>query len=220
VSTDRLVAVPIRHGYTLDALDQLVRIAITRNTWYQGVDADERYAAAWHAAIELLYTTDQTPQPRDLIHAAWAAADDNTRRDMQHRGIPRARGTTYTGRDDLPRYHAYWTTVARVTGSPEEPVTDRLALTQIWPRLTPVQQQALSALAAHGDYQAAADSLGLRYHTFFQHVRQARIRFFRLWLEGETPRRGWRDRRRSTPETQLHSVSAHIRKRRRAGVAA
>jgi len=95
-----------------------------------------------------------------------------------------------------------------------------MALAQIWPRIPAHQQEALHALAAHGDYQAAADALGLKYHTFCKRIKLAREQFLRLWLEGETPRRGWRDRRRSTPETQLHSVSQYIRKRRRAGVAA
>ena len=99
-------------------------------------------------------------------------------------------------------------------------MVERLAVGQIWPLLTPGQREALETLAATGDYQAAADALGLSYHTFCRRLSAGRARFLGLWLEGETARRGWRDRRRTAPETQLHSVSAHIRKRRRAGVAA
>lgn len=204
----------LRHGYTLAALDQLVRTGIMRNPWYAAVDTDERYAA-----VELLYTSDQPPTPQDMIRCAWYAADDLTRRDGEHRGVPRARGENYTGRTDLPRFHAYWTTISRHTASPEEPVVERTALAQIWPRLTPGQQAALSALAAHGDYQAAADALGLSRAAFYRLVSTGRRRVLALWWEGETPRRGWRDRRRVTAETQLHSISAHIRKRRRASAA-
>ncbi|WP_255951590.1 hypothetical protein [Streptomyces odontomachi] len=210
----------VLHGYTLRDLDQLVRTGLQRNPWYAACDADERYAAGWHAAVELLYSAEGPPAPRDIVQAAWRAADDCTRRDMQHRGIPRARGDNYTGRDDVPHFHAYWNTIARHTASPEEPVVERLALSQIWPRLAPRFQAALLALAAHDDYQAAADDLGLSRATFYAQVRHARNAILALWWEGETPRRGWRDRRRTTEPTQQHTISAHLRKRQRAGVAA
>lgn len=210
----------VAHGYTLHHIDQLVRIAIMRNAWYAAVDTDERYATGWHAAVELLYTSTEPPTTGDLIRAAWYAADHMTSRTAEERGIPRSRGDSYDGRADMPRWHAYWNTISRHTASPEGLVVERTAVAQIWPRIPVHQQEALQALAAHGDYQVAADALGLKYYTFCKRINLAREQFLRLWLEGETPRRGWRDRRRSTPETQLHSVSAHIRKRRRAGVAA
>lgn len=210
----------IRWGWTLADLDDVVRRAVTRTHQYRGCDADERYAAGWHAAAELLYTAAEPPDSRDLYCAAWRAADYLTTRTAEESGVSRSRGDAYTGRTDVPKWHAYWTTVARHTASPEEPVVERLALAQIWPRLRPAHQAALQALAAHGDYQAAADSVGLRRDTFYAQVRHARNAVLALWWEGETPRRGWRDRRATTEPTQLHSISAHIRKRRRAGVAA
>ena len=138
---------------------------------------------------------------------------------MRHRGIPRARGDNYTGRTDVPHFHAYWNTVARHTASPEEPIVERVALAQIRPRLAPRFQDALLALAAHENYQAAASSLGLRQNTFYKRVQQARNAVLALWWEGETPRRGWRDRRRTTEPPQQNTISAHLRKRQRAGVA-
>jgi hypothetical protein len=210
----------IRYGWTLHDIDRAVRAGIHRNSAYSACDTDERYATGWHAAVELLYTAEQPPTWDDLSRAAWYAADHETRRAGEHRGHARSRGDTYTGRTDMPRWHAYWATIARHTGSPEEPVVERLALAQIWPRLTPGQQAALLALAAHGDYQQAADALGLSRPAFYRQVRLARGRVLALWWEGETPRRGWRDCRRTTEETQLHSISAHIRKRRRAATAA
>ncbi|MFJ1993005.1 hypothetical protein [Streptomyces asiaticus] len=210
----------IRWGWTLADLDEIVRRAIGRTHQYRACDADERYAAGWHAAVELLYTAAEPPSSRDLYCAAWRAADHLTTRTAEERGIGRSRGDAYTGRIDVPKWHAYWNTIVRHTASPEEPVVERTALEQIWPRIPAHQQVALQALAAHGDYQAAADALGLKYNTFYRRVLCARQQFLRLWWEGETPRRGWRDVRRTVPETQLHSISAHIRKRRRAGVAA
>lgn len=209
----------IRWGWTLHHIDRAVRAGIHRNSAYAACDTDERYAAGWHAAVELLYTADEPPTRGDLSRAAWYAADHDTTRAAEHRGHARSREATYTGRTDMPRWHAYWQTIARHTASPEEPVVERLALAQVWPRLTPGQQAALLALAAHGDYQAAADARGLSRGAFYRQVGAARHRVLALWWEGETPRRGWRDRRRTTAETQLHSISAHIRKRRRATAA-
>lgn len=207
----------VRHGYMLADVDRLVRTGILRNAWYAAVDRDERYATGWHAAIELLYTATEPPTPKDLIHAAWYAADEMTCRTGEQRGVPRARGPHYRGRTDLPRFHAYWTTVSRHTASPEDMVVDRVALAQIWPQLREVDREALSALAAHGDYELAASALGMKYHTFCARIKKARGRFHRLWHEGETPRMGWRDKRRGLENAG--SVSRRIRRRARAGVA-
>lgn len=211
---------PVAHGYTMRDLDHLTRAAIRINFAYSTVDTDERYAAGWHAAVELLLTTDEPPTTSEVIAAARWAADTHTRRTAEHRGHGRPRGDGSRSDGAAPRFWAYWDDSTRTTPSPETGIVDRIALAQIWPRLTPGQQQALTALATMGDYQAAADALGMSRMTFYQAVHKGRQRFLDLWLEGETPHRGWRDRRRTTPETQLHSVSAHIRKRRRAGVAA
>lgn len=211
--------IPLRHGYTMRDLDRIAHIAISRRGQYAACDTDERYAAAWHAAVETLYTAEEPPARHDLIRAAWDAADAHTTRTGEQRGHARARGETYTGRTDMPRWHAYWETVTRHAASPEEPVVERLALAQIWPQLTPGQQAALHALATHGDYQAAADALCCSRPAFYRQVRLARARVLALWWEGETPRRGWRDRRVQTPGGGRQSASVHIRRRARAGAA-
>lgn len=208
---------PVLNGYSLHTIDWIVRMGIHKNTWYAASDADERYACAWHNVVEEIMTAEERPHPTDLIRIAWRTADELTRRAGEERGHGRARGDAYTGRTDMPKWHAYWETVCRHTASPEDMTVERMALAQIWPHIPVAYQEALQALAAYGDYQAAADALGLKYHTFCKRIHTGRERFLRLWLEGETPRRGWRDVRRSTPETQLHSVSQYIRKRRRAG---
>lgn len=208
----------IQHGYTLREVDILVRRGIVRNAWYQGIDRDERYAIGWHAAIELLYTAEAAPKPWDLMNATWRAADNWTGRDGTEHGVPRQRGDSYTGRDDMPKFWAYW--ALRTVGGVDEPVVERLALAQIWPRLKPDHREALQALAAYEDYAAASDALGLKYHTFCARIRLARLRFDELWMEGETPRKRWRDKRVQTPDGQRASLSVHIRKRRAARAAA
>ncbi|UGT65282.1 hypothetical protein LTT66_18100 [Nocardia gipuzkoensis] len=125
--------------------------------------------------------------------------------------MPRFRGDDYAGRTDLPKFHAYWT--RRSIGAVDEPVVERVALAQIWPRLKPDYQEALQALAAYEDYAEAAAALGLRYHTFCTRVRHARNRFDELWMEGETPRKRWRDKRVWTPGGKRASLSVHIRRR-------
>lgn len=211
---------PITHGYTLTDIHQLTRTAIHRRSAYSACDADERYAAGWHAAVELLLTTEEPPTRHDIIRAAWDAADHETRRTAEHRGAGRTRGDGSRSDGTTVKFWAYWDSNTRTTPSHETGIIDRIALGQIWPRLTESQRQALTALATLGNYQAAADTLGLDYYAFCRRISTARARYLALWLEGETPRRGWRDRRRTTPENQLHSISAHIRKRRRAVVAA
>jgi len=204
------------HGFTLRDLDQITRTAIQRRSAYYACDIDERYAAGWHAAVELLCTSTEPPTRHDLIRAAWDAADYETRRTAEHRGVGRSRGDGSRSDGATVKFWAYWN---HITPSPEAAIIERTALSQIWPRLTPGQQAVLQALAAHDDYDLAAAALSMSRVTFYQAIHKARRRFLALWLEGETPRRGWRDRRRTTPQTQLRSVSAHIRKRRRAGVA-
>lgn len=207
----------VRYGYTLRDLDHITRIAITWRAMYQGRDADERYACGWHAAVETLLTAAERPHRNTLISAAKQAADALTRWTLEDNGIPRYRSEAR--RTDMPRFHAYWTTVARHTASPEDAVVERTALRQIFEQLQPTEQEALTTLAATGSYQGAADMLGLKYNTFYRRVRCARIRFHALWLEGETPRRGWRDRRAQVPGRAQQTTSSLIRRRARAATA-
>lgn len=213
-------SLPVAHGYTMRDLDQLTRTAIRINSAYATVDTDERYCAGWHAAVELLLTAEQPPATHEVVSAARWAADHHTRRTAEHRGAGRTRGDGSRSDNASPRFWAYWDTDSRTTPSPETGIVDRIALAQIWPQLTPGQQQALTALATLGDYQAAADALGLSYHTFCRRIFTARSRYLALWLEGETPAGRWRDRRIQTQGGKRQSTSAHMRRRRRSGAAA
>lgn len=206
-------AIPLRHGYSTADLDNIARFAVSRNSQYHAVDPDERYAAAWHAAAEHLCAAAEPPARRDLVNAAWNAANIITRRYLADRGTPRAGGTK------LPRFHAYWYTASRPTLSPEAGIVEAVALRQVWACLWPVDREALTALALHDDYRAAAASLGLEYYAFCQRIRRARGRFMQLWLEGETPRKAWRDQRSKRGPGPRDNVSAFIRSRRRRATA-
>lgn len=96
-----------------------------------------------------------------------------------------------------PRYRL---PTGRVTGSPEDAVVERLTLPHLLAAMTPGQQTAIAALAAHdGDRRAAAEALGMAEPALRFQVRAARRRAMAAWLDGETParRRGtWLDRSR------------------------
>jgi hypothetical protein len=210
----------VKYGYTLRHLDTLVRIGIHQRAAYVGVDTDERYAAGYHGAAELLYSTDGPPTSTALIRAARDAADYETRRTGEHRGHGRVRDDGSRSDGAMPKFWAYWDRESNVTHSHESSIVDRLALTQIWPHLAPAHREALQALAALEDYQAAADMLGLKYHTFCRRIWRARGAFLRLWLEGETPGPRWRDRKVQTADGTRQSLSSHLRRRARSGAAA
>jgi hypothetical protein len=208
-------AVIVAHGYTLKQLDTFVCIGIHLRRAYARCDRDERYATGWHAAAELLCTSKEPPTRMQLVQAARDAADQETLRTMGARGIGRNRHDGSRSDGKTVRFWAYWQSF-HLAESPEADTIEQIALAQIWPRLPKYQQEALQALADHGSYQAAADALGLKYATFWKYLAEARKGFLALWWEGETPRRGWHDRRRVFADNKQSSVSEHIRSRRRA----
>jgi hypothetical protein len=199
----------LRHGYTVSQVRALSLAVVTRQTWYQSVDFDQRLEVAWHAIIEHLYTADEPPAMPDMAHAA----DQAVGRDIAqtHRFYGRRTGDRYTG------FERYWHTIASHGDSPEITVTDRVALAQIWPRLRPLSQQALAALTDHDDYGLAAQALGMSRAHFRDRISTARRDFLRLWHEGEPPSRPWAyDLRGGRAVDPLTSANRTIAARRRA----
>jgi hypothetical protein len=97
----------------------------------------------------------------------------------------------------------------------EDRIVDAISLSQIWPRLTAVQQEALIALATCDDYAAAAQGLGLAYYTFCARVRHARLTFLRYWHEGEQSSTVWgRDKRKGRENTGRTAVRVLHRRER------
>ena len=56
----------LRHGFTLSQVRALSLAVVTRQTWYQSVDFDQRLEVAWHAIIEHLYTASEPPAMPDV----------------------------------------------------------------------------------------------------------------------------------------------------------
>lgn len=198
------------HGYTMDDLHRLARTAVA-GAWAQAGDYVERYETAWGGIAEALYTADEPPPASRLVHAGWIAITDAALDDSRHRGLARSGGP------DPVAFERFWRYTARNTPSPEQYVVEAEALHQIWPTLTPTQQRCLLALAAMGDYAAAATAVGMGYQHFHSHVRNARLRFLALWHEGEVPSGLWgSDRRRWRQDVAPSEVRRPTTVRRRA----
>ncbi|MEU2739376.1 hypothetical protein ABZ656_29415 [Streptomyces sp. NPDC007095] len=183
---------PALHGYTLDDLHHISRHVVHSDRWHNAADIEDRYDTAWHAIVEHLLTASEPPTRHDLFQAGLRGRDQAVRQRLQAHGYNHHQPGTGT----RPRFEGYWTTTAAHTPSPEDRIVDRHTLAQIWPRLTPRQQDALNALAATGDYHRAAELLGVTPGTFNVLVSKARRRFLALWHEGEQPSRIWGTDRR------------------------
>jgi hypothetical protein len=200
----------LRHGYTLDSLDRLAHFAARRKLWHHGLELFERAEIAWSALAEHLYACDEPPTVSELIRAGWRAISEHVDSRGQFHGYNRDNPDGGI----RPRFEGYWRYVAGPSPGPEERIVERLALSQIWPRLRPQHREALTALAAHGDYGQAARALGESYATFKSQVSRARREFLELWHEGEAPSRPWVRDRRAIKGTDMHSVTYLIRDRR------
>lgn len=212
-------AAPACHGYTLRDIGQIAARAAARH-WSRAADPADRYDAAWHGIAEALSQAAAAPSRDDLFRAARA---EISRLTDQHY---RAHGLASHTPQHTRAWQQYWWQHTRPQPSWDETVTERVALTQIWPRLSPVQQQALLALATHGDYRAAAAATGKSYTTYRVHLTAARRAFRALWHEHETPSGMWGcDRRvfrrggtphRSEPVTRTIAKRARQRRQRAA----
>lgn len=199
----------LRHGYNLADLERLTRMSLTR-CWGTGYDFRTRYETAWSGVVERLYTApdDEPPTPKDLVFAGQDAISRFAIDEMRHHG--RAHGKDLS--TERPRFTAFWEQRG-YTADPAGRVIERTALWQIWERLTDAQRRTLTALAAHGDLQTAADALGKTYATFSSEISSARKRFFQLWHEHEKPSRVWgadrRVYRRGQPPVMERRLTAH-----------
>lgn len=204
----------LRHGYTVSQVRVLSLAVVTRQTWYQSVDFDQRLEVAWHAIIEHLYASDQRPEPAALLRAAAHAVGQDVQ--QLHRFYGRNTHDRYAG--TVAGFERYWRTAASTSSGPEPAVIDRVALAQIWPRLRPEHQQVLAALTTHDDYALAAAALGISRSWFTTRLGAARREFLRLWHEGEPPSRPWAKDQRGKFKAADRRVAANrtIAARRRA----
>lgn len=178
------------HGYTLADLDGIARYALYLDRWHSG-DISDRYDTVWHVVVEHILTAEIPPTRNELLTAGIKASLRHVRAEMHHRGFSESNPG-----EKMRGFERYWT--AGPSPSPEERTVDRIALYQVLPLLTDLQLQALTAVAIHGDYQAAARALGVAPGTFWQRLDSGRKRIYAAWHEGETPpTTAWRSRKRA-----------------------
>lgn len=206
------------HGYSLDDLDRLARIATVRAFSARLLDPTDRYEIAWGAIVEALAAAAE-PIPGGLLVMTGATAINRAGQDYRHTwGMSR---DWYSVEGDVRAYQRYWELARQPMSSHEDAVVDRLALRQIWPRLSPTHQRVLMAFAIHGTHAAAAASLGKKLVTYRTHLKDARADFRRLWHEHETPSRMWgRSGERGRHTAMQTLANRHRLRARRAAAAA
>jgi hypothetical protein len=201
----------LRHGYTMSDLSRLARVAERygrggRTTY---LDTSERLEEAWSAIAAQLYSSDEKPAEELLLQVANAAIQRRTEKERSYRGISSKDGGT-----TMRSYARYWEQ-PQTPDSPGELVAEYQALRQIMPRLTPLSQRVLHALADYDDYHLAAKALGLKYPTFLASLSAARREFRKLWHQHEQPSRLWASDRRPDPQTHMRHPSRSIQRSRK-----
>lgn len=207
----------VRHHFTLTDLDRMARIAV-QMAWPRAMDYQDRYEAAWSAIADRLYADESMPSERDLKAAGATAVNRLAQDHGRHWGLDRSNPDA--GFEAARGFLRFWELFRRAARSPEDGVVERLALHQIWPRLSETHRLVLTAMAVHADNVTAAEAVGKTYGTFNSHLKNARREFLTLWHEGEAPSRIWgkADRRRSDRRTaaQVFHERTMQRKRRTA----
>lgn len=173
--------VPVAHGWTMRSLDQVTRAAVN-NDRSRASDADTRYNTAWSAIAEHLCAAEEPPTWHDLFTTGWRAIYAEVREMREIYGFKDRDGTTETA--SAPRYVTYWW---QPPHRPEDSLLERIAVHEILATIPDLYREAVVALAVHGDYQAAAESLSLKYTAFTARMSVARKQFRAAWYAPETP---------------------------------
>jgi hypothetical protein len=199
-------------GYTLHELGQIARRATVYCRWGDRFPLPERFEIAWAGVIDYLAGCDSAPDSFEVYKAGMRAIGRASDRELREHGAARGDG----GLVAMPRFGIYW--LPKTGPAADTRVVERVALWQIWEVLRPLHQMALLALAAHGDYAAAAQAAGYPYTSFTSLVSDARAEFLALWHEGEAPSRIWAADRHGEGDIE-DRVRRVLAARRRAGPA-
>lgn len=196
----------VRLGYTLSDLDGIARSAVAADR-LKATSATERFDIAWSAIAMALCESDTRPERAALVQVGWQAIAKHVRDGLRQRGYRDGPRDWADSTPTMPRFVQFWG--SPVTPSPEEWVVERLAARQVMAVVSGIYADAITALAVHNDYQAAASALGISYSAFKERIIQARKRLHAAWLEGETPRRDRRTDRRV--EAHGKELASHCR---------
>lgn len=183
----------VRHGYTLDDLDRMTRMALGADR-LMAMSFDERRDIAWSAIAEALCVADEPPHYQELVRVGWQAIYRHVRDGLRQRGYADGDRDWSSDEPTRPRFVAYWG--SRVEPSHEDRIVEKIATGQVLATLGAPYRDAVVALAVHDDYMRAAESLGIKYGALTARMRTARSQFLGRWHEGETPYRPRRTDRR------------------------
>lgn len=199
-------ALHVRHGYTMADLHAMTKQAVRADRSLAS-DMDTRYNSAWSAIALALCEAEEPPDRHDLVTVGWQAIYREVREMRVLFGFKDRDGTTEVA--SAPRYVQYWYVRPERT---DDIITERTAVHQIMATIPELYREAVVALAVHGDYKTAADSIGIKYTTFTMRMTVARRRFRTHWFAPETapPVKGT-DRRVGSRNTELrtHCTADH-----------
>jgi hypothetical protein len=177
--------------------------------WGDRFPSPERFEIAWAGIIDYLTGCDSPPPPFALYRAAQRAIGRTSETELREHGARHGPDGLYA----TPRFEIYW--APRPAPAADTSVVNRVAVWQIWAALRPLHQMALLALAAHGDYTAAAQSVGYPYGSFSYLISQARAEFLALWHQGEAPSHIWATDRHGDGDIEQRAQRTITAKRRR-----
>lgn len=213
----------VAHGLTVADVDELSLISVRACRRFWAHDHSEGVAVARSAILAALMA--DLDSDSDLRNALIAAGRGAVVTEWQKRLSLYGCADYYAARRgvaSMPRFNQFWSDhLGRNPTSHEDAVVDRLALAQILPLLKDDHRQALITVAEMGSYAAAANLLGIAYHTLLTRVSRGRRQFLALWHEHEQPSRLWGVDRRAGKDgqrrTSTTSSLASVLRRRQQG---
>jgi hypothetical protein len=182
--SEKLRSVPeLPQGYTMAEVDRLASVAAGTVLTHVGQSMAERIDDAWSAIVERLYADPEPIEPGQLVWVAKKALYRGDRTYERHHGV--FKRDRMNGFGSMPRFQQFW---YQPVATFEDSVVDVRAFAEIWPQLSPGEQEAVVAVAVWGDQTAASEALGkeVKYNLY-----HARKRFLALWHEHETPSKHW-----------------------------
>lgn len=202
------------HGWTLEDLVKIAR-HVARSHQARILDLEEARDIAAVGVVERLYA-DPPPTRMDLFRAARIAVGTANQRQISFRGLDR--NPTRSGRTGTPPgFAAYWHGRGALVSPWEEGLVERIATRQVLAALKPLHREALTALAEHGSYEAAAAALGLSAKGWQTRIRKARIEARTLWHWPEEPAPQWAtDHPGREPDARGRNGGLWVARRRRA----
>ncbi|MBS2939593.1 hypothetical protein KDN32_17780 [Nocardioides sp. J2M5] len=195
----------LAHGFTMADVEKLTRRSLFLARPSSALTHSERHETAWFRIVELIYSSADRPEEYDLARAG---------ADAVHRAVQdtwRFNGRDPRERRAMPAFERYWVNI-RSNEDFTDGIAERLSLPAVLSSLTPLEYEAVAALAAHGSSVAAARALGVTSRAFGKRVAKARAKILPLWYAPETARATTTRKRPDTEHCTVgHDLGEHGR---------